>query len=103
MLNHGRRIPRDGTGPQHSTESRLSATGALHGGDVAGALQQERDRALRDVMTRQQVADFLQVRPRQVERLGVPCLDLGRKTKRYVREDVLAWLEAQRRLHGRAA
>jgi len=66
-------------------------------------VQQPRDQTLRAVLTRQQVADFLQVRPRQVERLGVPCLDLGRKTKRYVREDVLAWLEAQRRLHERAA
>ena len=65
--------------------------------------QQSGDQSLRAVLTRQQVAEFLQVRPRQVERLGVPCLDLGRKTKRYVREDVLAWLEAQRRLHGRAA
>jgi len=65
--------------------------------------QQPRDQTLPAVLTRQQVADFLQVRPRQVERLGVPCLNLGKKTKRYVREDVLAWLEAQRRLHKRAA
>ncbi len=67
------------------------------------AVQQPRDQTLPAVLTRQQVADFLQVRPRQVERLGVPCLNLGRKTKRYVREAVLAWLEAQRRLHERAA
>jgi hypothetical protein len=81
-----------------------SATGAWHEGKVAGtAVQQGRDQSLRAVMTREQVAEFLQVRPRQVERLGVPCLDLGHKTKRYVREDVLAWLEAHPRLHGRAA
>jgi hypothetical protein len=61
------------------------------------AVQQPRDQTLPAVLTRQQVADFLQVQRRQVERLGVPCLNLGRKTKRYVREDVLAWLEAQRR------
>jgi hypothetical protein len=50
-----------------------------------------------DVLTREQVAALLQVKPRQVERLGVPVLDLGRRTKRYLRNDVLAWLEAQRR------
>ncbi len=48
------------------------------------------------VLTRADVAAWLKLRPRQVERLGVPCLDLGRKTKRYLRRDVLAWLEQQR-------
>ena len=47
------------------------------------------------VMTREQVAAWLQV-PRQVERLGVPCLDLGRKTKRYLAHEVLAWIEERR-------
>ena len=64
---------------------------------MASVVQQARDQSLRDVMTREQVAEWLQVRPRQVERLGVPCLDLGRKTKRYLTKDVLAWLEIQRR------
>ena len=49
-----------------------------------------------DVLTRDEVAGWLKVEPRQVERLGVPCLRLGRKTLRYLRSDVLAWLEAQR-------
>jgi len=49
------------------------------------------------VLTRAEVAAWLKVQPRQVERLGVPCVDLGRKTKRYLRRDVLAWLEAHRR------
>jgi len=49
------------------------------------------------ILTRDEVAAWLKVKPRQVERLGVPCLDLGRKTKRYVTKDVLAWLEAQRK------
>lgn len=49
-----------------------------------------------EILTREQVARWLQVRPRQVERLGVPCLPLGRKTVRYFRSDVLAWLEEQR-------
>jgi hypothetical protein len=35
--------------------------------------------------------------PRQVERLGIPCIDLGRKTKRYVVKDVAAWVESKRR------
>jgi len=48
------------------------------------------------ILTRDEVAAWLKVRPRQVERLGIPCLDLGRKTKRYVAEDVLVWLQAKR-------
>ena len=42
------------------------------------------------------VAEWLKVKPRQVVRLGVPQLDLGRKTKRYFAKDVFAWLEAKR-------
>jgi hypothetical protein len=53
--------------------------------------------ALDAILTRDEVAAWLKVKPRQVERLGVPCLDLGRKTKRYLTKDVLAWLEVQRR------
>lgn len=48
------------------------------------------------ILTRDEVAEWLKVRPRQVERLGVPCLDLGGKTKRYFMRDVLAWLESRR-------
>jgi len=48
------------------------------------------------VLTREQVAEWLKVNPRQVERLGIPCLDLGRKTKRYFEKDVVAWLQAKR-------
>ena len=48
------------------------------------------------ILTREEVAAWLKVRPRQVERLRVPCIDLGRKTKRYLRKDVLAWLEVKR-------
>jgi len=53
------------------------------------------------VMTQKQVAEWLQVRPRQIERLGIPRLDLGHKTKRYLRHDVLAWLETQRQAPSR--
>jgi hypothetical protein len=49
------------------------------------------------VMTQTEVAAWLKVKPRQVERLGVPCMALGRKTVRYFRADVLAWLQQQRR------
>lgn len=48
------------------------------------------------LLTREQVAARLQVRPRQVDRLGVPCLRLGLKTKRYVPADVNAWIEEHR-------
>ena len=50
------------------------------------------------VLTPQEAAEWLKVPPRQLGLLGVPCLDLGHKTKRYLAEDVRAWLEAQRRL-----
>ena len=50
------------------------------------------------ILTRAEVASWLKIKPRQLERLGVPCLDLGHKTKRYLGEDVLAWLEAQRQV-----
>jgi hypothetical protein len=48
------------------------------------------------ILTRAEVAAWLKVQPRQVERLGVPCLALGRKTVRYLRADVEAWLLDQR-------
>ena len=51
------------------------------------------------ILTRGDVAAWLKIKPRQVERLGVPCLDLGRKTKRYLAKDVVDWLEARRRLN----
>jgi hypothetical protein len=49
------------------------------------------------IMTRAEVAAWLKVLPRQVGRLGVPCVALGRKTVRYVRADVVEWLERQRK------
>ena len=61
-----------------------------------------------EVLTPQQAGELLNVRPRQLQRMGVPVLDWGHKTKRYVKQDVLAWLEEQRRhslgrRNGRAA
>lgn len=58
-------------------------------------------RSERLVLTREQVAEWLQVRPRQLDRLGVPCIDLGHKTKRYLATDVQEWLEGQRKYHRR--
>ena len=49
------------------------------------------------IMTRDEVAAWLKVAPRQIERLGIPCLDLGKKTKRYLVKEVAAWLETKRR------
>lgn len=49
------------------------------------------------ILTRDEVASWLKVKPRQVERLGVPVLNLGPKTKRYLVRDVLAWVESLRR------
>jgi hypothetical protein len=54
-----------------------------------------------DILTRDEVAAWLKIKPRQVERLGVPCIDLGRKTKRYLAKDVLAWLDARRGLRAK--
>lgn len=50
-----------------------------------------------DVLTREQVAAWLQIRPRQVERFGIPHLAFGRKTVRYLRSDVAAWLVQHRK------
>jgi len=49
-----------------------------------------------DILTLQEVAEWLKLRPRQVLRLGVPCLDLGHRTKRFLEADVQAWLERRR-------
>jgi len=49
------------------------------------------------LLTADEVADWLQVTGRQVQRLEIPWIDLGRKTPRYQVKDVLAWLETRRR------
>lgn len=49
------------------------------------------------VMTPDDVAELLQIKPRQLERFGIPACRLGHKTVRYLRADVLAWLEQQRK------
>ena len=52
-----------------------------------------------EVMTREDVARWLKVRPRQLDRLGVPAVKFGRRTVRYFRADVAAWLDGCRNSH----
>jgi excisionase family DNA binding protein len=49
------------------------------------------------ILTREEVAKWLQLKPRQVERLGIPYLRLGQRTVRYRKADVEAWLASCRR------
>ena len=48
-------------------------------------------------LTGAEVAAWLKITPRQVQRMGIPCVRLGPRTPRYLGRDVLAWLETQRR------
>lgn len=43
-----------------------------------------------------QVAEWLQVSTRTVERLDIPSVFLGTRTKRYIGRDVLAYLEQRK-------
>ena len=49
------------------------------------------------VMTPAEVATWLHLKPRQLERFGVPAIRLSHKITRYLRADVLAWLAQQRK------
>lgn len=42
------------------------------------------------------VADWLRVGESTVERLDIPCVFLGTRSKRYVAKDVLAYLEGRK-------
>ena len=59
---------------------------------VAGTLPPSPDA----ILTAAEVAAWLKITPRQVQRVGIPCLRLGPRTPRYLGRDVLAWLETQR-------
>ena len=52
---------------------------------------------LNAILTTAQVAAWLQVHPRNLcpSRFGVPCLNLGHRTKRYRARDVQAWIDRQ--------
>jgi len=45
------------------------------------------------VLTIKQVASWLQVGVRSVERMDIPCVMLGTRTRRYVAKDVLRYLD----------
>lgn len=51
-----------------------------------------------DLLTPEDVARMLSVKKRQLERFGIPCLHLGHKTRRYLRADLMAFLQSQRRV-----
>lgn len=61
-------------------------------GDAIGALAPVVDVSPDAFLTQAQVAALLQVRPRQVQRLGVTAVRLGHRTLRYRRSDVERWL-----------
>ena len=69
-----------------------------HSGRLATATFSELPREA--VLTAAEVAEWLKIARRQVQRLGIPWIDLGRKTPRYQVKDVLAWLETRRRAVG---
>lgn len=48
------------------------------------------------VLNIEQVAEWLQISTRQVERLDIPFSLLGRRTKRYVAAEVLAFIESRK-------
>jgi hypothetical protein len=49
------------------------------------------------LLTSDEVGAWLKVARRQVQRLEIPWIDLGRKTPRYRVKDIVAWLETRRR------
>lgn len=54
-----------------------------------------------EVLTLEQVADWLQIKPREVVRLGVPCARLGHRTLRFVKAEVVKWLQEKTQQKGR--
>lgn len=48
------------------------------------------------LLTPEEVADKLGIRKRHVQRLGIPCVRLGRKTLRYRLQDVDTWIDKHR-------
>ena len=49
-----------------------------------------------DILTARQVSDWLKISVRQIQRLAIPFIDCGPRNRRFLRRDVLAFLEAQR-------
>ena len=48
------------------------------------------------ILTVQQVSDWTQLSVRQIQRLGIPYVDCGKRSRRYIAADVRRWLEARR-------
>jgi len=55
-----------------------------------------------EIWTVQQVADYLQLSVRQVQRLGIPFLDCGKRNRRYPRSCLYAWQDARRTTQSKA-
>jgi hypothetical protein len=49
------------------------------------------------VLTTDDVAAWLQIKPRAVQRLGIPAIKMGHKTVRYRAATVLKWLDSKQR------
>jgi len=66
----------------------------------AGADLQDVERAIRPdlepLLTAEQVAAILGVRPKRVYELGIPCVHLSVRSLRYQRADVVSWIEGRR-------
>lgn len=50
-----------------------------------------------ELLTPAEVAAWLKITVRQVQRLGVPYEDLGKRSRRYLVGDVKTWLERRRK------
>jgi excisionase family DNA binding protein len=48
------------------------------------------------ILTAAEVAEWLGVSKRTFERMAMPCVLLGGRTRRYLAKDVWAWLERRR-------
>jgi hypothetical protein len=48
------------------------------------------------VLTIEQLADWLQMGKRSVERLDLPCIYLGTRTRRYLAKHVLEYLDRRK-------
>jgi hypothetical protein len=56
-----------------------------------------------EFLTLNEVAAFLRVDRHKVRKLGIPYFDWGRKSKVYLKSDVIAWIEEQRQQRKRTA
>ena len=60
-------------------------------GDRAGSLAD-----LEPLLTAEQVAGMLAVRPKRVYELGIPCVRISTRSLRWRRSDLEAWLASRR-------